>query len=262
MKTKPTSIFFRKMMATLLSTYACSLLVSVLSVAGDNKNSLFYSAEANFISALTIFFCYIGVIILIYGNVVSAVVEYIQKRYFPTKHWLYVIVLGIAGLPLGVLFPHWTMYVYGAGAALLYAGIDKWLEKSSSPYNQGWSGLGSLILLTILLWGVFFFVGRENQQQQPFTKEEAVQNETSVKDTVTSDFPKKVGKWQGTVKGYAVTRETSVDDTEDKETYDVHFTETWHKGNQSGTWQLTYRADRASSWLYEEKGEEPPYHKK
>jgi len=247
-------------MATLLSTYVCSLLVSVLSVAGDNKDSLFYSVEDNFLSALTIFFCYIGVIVLIYGNVVSAVVEYIQKRYFPTKSWVYVIALGIAGLPLGVLFPHWTMYLYGAGTALLYGGIDKWLEKSSSPYNYGWSGLGCLILLTILLWGVFYFVGREHDK--PFTMEEAVENETSVQDTVTEDFPKKIGKWKGTIKGYTVTRETSANETEDEETYDVHFTETWRKGNQSGTWQLTYRADRASSWLYEEKGEEPPYHQK
>ena len=44
--------------------------------------------------------------------------------------------------------------------------------------------------------------------------------------TTIEKFPKKIGKWEGTIDGYQVKRETSVQEKEE-EVYMVTFTENW-----------------------------------
>jgi hypothetical protein len=72
---------------------------------------------------------YIGVIILIYGNLVSIVIEYLQRKWFQQYDWLYVLILGVFGLANGLFFQQGTLAFFGMLAAILYAIIDKWLYK-------------------------------------------------------------------------------------------------------------------------------------
>jgi hypothetical protein len=93
----------------------------------------------------------------------------------------------------------------------------------------------------------------------PFTKEDAVKFATSGKGTAIEHFPKEIGKWEGTIDGYQVIRETN-DKEIGEEIYIVIFTENWSKGTGKGSWTLSYKVDRENLTANGEKGNMPPYY--
>src|SRR5690606_16348941 len=108
-----------------------------------------------------------GVIILIYGNLVSIGVEYLQTKWFKNLDWLYVMILGVFGLANGIFFQERTFAIFGMFAAILYALIDKWLVKRKT--NSKSMKLFFLLPIASLLicWGYFQLT---SPPTPPFTK--------------------------------------------------------------------------------------------
>ena len=93
----------------------------------------------------------------------------------------------------------------------------------------------------------------------PFTKEDAVHLVTAGKDPVNNLFPLDIGKWEGTIGGYHVTRETSAREI-GKEIYIVAFTESWEKGSEKGTFESSYKVERGGLTASGQSGKIPPYY--
>jgi hypothetical protein len=82
----------RKLMTTFVSTFVFSILLAFLSFH-DSSGAAYNQGHA-LLGWFLIFFIYSGAIILIYGNLVSVGVDYIQRKWFKHQDWLYVLILG------------------------------------------------------------------------------------------------------------------------------------------------------------------------
>ncbi|WP_144550688.1 hypothetical protein [Bacillus sp. X1(2014)] len=242
----------RKLIATSVSTIVTTGLLLFFSIQ-DSPEGV-YNQGNQFIGWFLFFLIYIGVIVLIYGNLVSIGVAYIQRKWFRPQDWLYVFIVGAFGSVIGVVLEEKTFTYYGMLAAFLYAVIDKWLYK--------WASKNKRVKMLFLVPLAFLFMAWGYLQliSPPFTKESAVEYATSDSEGTTIEkFPKKIGKWEGTIDGYQVKRETSVQEKED-EVYMVTFTENWSKGKVKGYWSLSYQVEPGSSSPSGEKGTMPPYY--
>lgn len=255
MQTDFKSLMMRKLVTTIAATTWISLLMSIFSF-GDYSEIL-YNQGNKFIGGFFFYFIYIGAIILIYGNLVSIGIEYLQGKWFPQRDWVYILILGVFGLANGLFFQIITLAFYGMLAAMLYGIIDKWLYRRDLDYKS----IKILFLIPIatitLSWSYLQFI---SPPLPPFTKEDAVKFATSGEGTAIDYFPKEIGKWEGTIDGYQVTRETSAIDM-GEEIYIVTFSENWGKGSGKGSWSLSYKVERGSLTAYGETGSEPPYYK-
>ena len=253
MKTSIRSLLLRKLTATFVTTTFLSLLFVVI-YFGDGFETD-YNQGADFIGWFLFYAMYIGIIILIYGNIVSIAIEYLQRKWFRQHDWLYVLILGFFGLANGVLFQNMIAALFGMAAALLYGMMDKWLckrnvkEKSIKPFFI--IPIASLVLC----WS---YLEITSPPKPPFTKEDAVEFATSGEGTVIDEFPDTIGKWEGAIGDYHVIRETSAEKM-GKEVYLVTFTENWKKRDEKGTWTLSYKVKRQSSPLYSQEGYIPYY---
>jgi hypothetical protein len=72
------SLIFRKLVTTFVTTTIFSLLLAFLNLIG--REEITYNQGEQFIGWFLICFMYIGVIILIYGNLVSVGIEYLQRN--------------------------------------------------------------------------------------------------------------------------------------------------------------------------------------
>src|SRR5690625_4434350 len=96
------SFFIRKITATFIATVFISLVFSIMMF--NQGYELEYNRGNEFIGWFLLYAMYSGGIILIYGNVVSICVEHLQRKKFQQKDWLHVLILGIFGLGIGLLF--------------------------------------------------------------------------------------------------------------------------------------------------------------
>jgi len=255
MEPRTGSLIFRKFTATFVTTMIFSfVLVLVNSINGFEFE---FNQGNQFIGWFFIYFMYIGGIILIYGNLVSLVTEYLQRKWFRQYDWLYVIILGVFGLANGLFFQNGTLALLGMLAAALYAIIDKWLYQRKSKNKSIKMFFLIPIASLVLCWGYFQLT---SSPMPPFTKEDAVHFATSGEGTVIEHFPKEIGKWEGTIEGYDVKRETDAQEIEE-EVYIVTFTENWKKDSEMGTWELSYKVERGSLTANGEQGNIPPYYK-
>lgn len=254
MKTRIGTIIKRKLIATTVSTIVTTGLLTFFSV--QDRPEEIYNQGNQFIGWFFIFFLYIGVIVLIYGNLVSVGVEYIQRKWFTLHDWLYVFIVGIFGSVIGVVLEEKTLGYAGMLAALLYAVLDKWLDKRGTTNKRVKMLFLVPLVFLVLAWGYLQLI---SPPMPPFTKEKAVAFATSGDGTTTDNFPKKTGKWEGTIDGYQVTRERSVRKIE-KEVYLVTFTEHWKKGTVKGYWIFSYQVERGALSASGEKGKMPPYY--
>jgi hypothetical protein len=244
----------RKLMTTFVSTFIFSFLLAFLSFH-DSSGATSNQGNA-FIGWFLIFFMYIGAIILIYGNLVSVGVEYLQRKWFKNQDWLYVFILGVFGLSNGLFFQDVTFALFGMFAAILYAIIDKRLYKRKVE-NKGSKMFFLLPIASLILaWGYFQFM---SPPMPPFTMEDAVEMATSGAGTALEDFPKEKGKLEIVIDGYQVTRETEIEEIK-KEYYLVSFKEEWKKGTETGYWTLSYKVDRNSLTANRKTGQMPPYY--
>ncbi|WP_152658544.1 hypothetical protein [Oceanobacillus sp. CFH 90083] len=253
MKTKSESLLLRKLTATFVTTIFFSMLF--VFVYFNSGFEFAYHRGSQFISWFLVYALYIGMIILIYGNVVAMTIECLQRKWFRQHDWLYVLILGFFGLVNGVLFQDGMAALYGALAAIIYGIFDKWLyrrkeqEKSVKPF------LIIPVVSIVVCWG---YLELTSPPVPPFEKEDAVDFATSGEGAVTDEFPNYIGQWEGTMEGYQVTKETAVEEIGD-EVFIVTFTKHWKKGDEMGTWTSSYKVDRQSRTLLCMEGDMPSY---
>lgn len=248
------SLILRKFVVTFVATTISSLSLSFLNISGSLE--IIYDQGDYFIGWFLIFFMYMGIIILIYGNAVAVVIEYLQRKWFTQHDWLYVLILGLFGLGNGILFQEKWFAIAGMLTALLYAIIDKWFYKRQTESKSLKMFFLLPILTLLLVWGYFHVI---SPPTPPFTKEDAIAYATSGEGTVIEHFPKEIGIWEGTVAGYQVTRESSAEKIGD-EIYLVTFTERWSQGTGEGFYTVSYKIDRQSLTARGEEGKLPPYY--
>jgi hypothetical protein len=239
------TFLLRKLIATFVATIISAGLLSLFYNGGNSE--ILYNLGEQFIGMFLFMSFYIGIIVLIYGNLVSIGVEFLQRKWFQQYDWVYVLIVSAFGFIVGI---------YGFLSALLYAVLDKWLNKRMIN-GQGIKRFLVVPITSILvLWSYFHFT---SPQMPPFTKEEAVEFATSGEGTPIELFPKKVGKWNGIIDGYAVERETTVRKI-GEEVYMVTFSEKWGNETETGAWTLSYEVERGRLMAHGETGKTPPYY--
>jgi hypothetical protein len=254
MDTKVKKFMLRKLIATFVSTTIFSFLLALLYIL--QAPSIIYNQGNQFIGWFFVYFIYIGAIILIYGNLVSAGTEYLQRKWFRKLDWLYVTILGIFGLANGVFFGEITLAYCGMVAAILYGIIDKWLNKKIMKNKSVKMFFLAPIALLVISW-VYFQIS--SPTMSPFTKEDAVDFATKGEGTVIENFPKEIGQWTSNIEGYQVQKETSVKEIK-AEVYMVSFTERWYKGAEKGSCTISYKVSRGSLTAKGSTGKMPPYY--
>lgn len=253
MRETPGQLIARKSRTTVLSTFLFAMAWSIWDIQ-TAEETLYYLGTEFYAMTLTYFF-YIGFFVLTYGNVVSIVIEAFQRKWFEHANWLYILLLGMTGSAIGLLFPFKTFVVAGVLMAFLYSVIDKWLlarwkrGKGSQAFF-----IGSIAAFPLLL-GYFALA---SPSLPSFTAEEAVEFTTQDDGTVTDAFPNEVGTWKGEVDGYQVERTTAVEQMKEGR-YLVMFTEEWRRGTEQGAWMLSYEVELGSVKLHDEEGAIPPY---
>lgn len=240
----------RKLLSTFVSTLTTAALFAFFGVVTSDETHLL---ENQFVGWLLVFTIYIGLVVLVYGNLVSVTVEYLQGKWF-SHDWLYVLLLGVFGLLNGVFFQEGVLALYGMGVALFYGVIDKWIARRNTLDKTVIPFLLVPIVLVIVSWGYLFV---SSEALPPFTKEDAVAFATSGEGSTIEQFPSSIGTWEGEIDGMHVIRETAVKEV-GSEIYTVTFTETWTSGRQSsGSWSMSYRVERGAMTLLGETGDLP-----
>jgi hypothetical protein len=250
------SFIKRKIITTFVATTILSVLLGFFTIKGSSE--MVYNQGEQFIGWSFIYLMYIGVLVLIYGNLVSIGTEYLQRKWFPRHHWLYVLILGGFGSANGLFFQEAIFAYYGMLAAILYGIIDRWLFIRYSKDKS--TKLLPLIPIALLLvfWGYFHIT---SPPMPPFTKENAVKFATSGEGTAIDNFPKEIGRWEGTIDGYKVIRETNAKQI-GEEMYIVTFIEKWRTTFAEGSWTFSFEVKRGSSTAKGETGKMPPYYSK
>lgn len=248
-------IFVRKLLTSIISTAILSLALAIIYV---NDPEPAYNRGNDLMGWSMVYMMYIGAVILTFGNAVSLSLEYVQSKWKKQHHWLYILLHGLFGSANVLFFGELGFgYVYaGIIAALVYAVIDRGIYHQFSKQKGVTLYILTLVLVYLLAWGYFQFT---SPPMPPFTAEDAIAFATEGEGTIENKFPDKVGKWQGTIAGYKVVRDTSVK-KKANEKYIVTLTETWTKETESGSWFRSYEVDRDSITARGEGGKMPPFY--
>lgn len=182
--------------------------------------------------------------------------NFAAKRVYQEGLDLYLL-HGIFGSANGLLFQDPRLALYGMAAAVFYAFIDKWLYRRMKKRERLWPFYLVPILVCGLFWGYFQWI---SEPLPPFTAQDAVERVTESNGTAADLFSEEIGKREETIDGYHVVRETSAEEI-GSETYLVTLTETWQKGKERGSYEITYEVDRHSLTARDLKWDEtPPYY--
>ncbi|WP_372869049.1 hypothetical protein [Planomicrobium okeanokoites] len=243
----------RKLAATFLAPFIFSMAWCSWEIATADEAVYYQGTE--FYAMTLIYFFYIGSFVLVYGNIISFIVESVQQKWFERANWLYVLILGVFGSAIGLIFPFWSFIIAGILVAMLFGVIDKWLLKRWQLDEGNKALFITPFIAFALLWSYYHFA---SSSLPPHTAEQAVEFATSGSGTPIDRFPEEIGTWKGEIEGYQVERTTAVKQV-DKETYMVIFMEEWQKGRVNDSWMMAYEVDRNSSILRDEEGDMPPY---
>jgi hypothetical protein len=136
------SMIYRKFVTTFVTTMTiCFIFAFIGAVQGEH-----------FLGWFIIYIMYVGTIVLLFGNLVSFVVEYLSKNYFS----LYILLHGVfGGLALGIPFKNMEAALVGIGSALLYGCIDRWLYKRTEKYKSTKMFFLVPIMLFLISWAFF-----------------------------------------------------------------------------------------------------------
>jgi len=254
MLTELQDMISRKIAATFIAAFFPALFFAFWYIYGDIETS--YNQGNDFIGWFLVYYIYAFAIILLYGNVISITIEFLQKKYFRKQDWLYVIIVSFFGGLFGIFAANIFAGVTGFLAALVYAVLDKMLFKDIFSFNIGWFFLMSIVAAG-LIWG---YLQITSSKMPAFTKEDAVNFLMDGAGTDMNYFPKEIGEWKGTVNGYQVTRETKAKRIK-KDTYLVTFTEEWKKENEKGQYIILNKVDREGVFEIHHRGDSPSYYK-
>lgn len=243
----------RKFLATFFSVFIMSMAWSTWSIAVSDD--VVYETGTEFSGMTFVFFLYIGMFVLSYGNLVSLAMEALQRKWFKGADWAYVLILGGFGASIGLLFPIPHFVFIGVLTAVLYGMIDKWLLKRQGQDKANKAFCIAPFLVFLLLWGYF---QNASAALPPYTAAEAIGFATSGEGTPIDRFPTEAGTWEGQVEGYYVRRTTAAQKVDDG-VFEVTFKEDWKTDAAAGSWTMSYIVDRESSMFYREEGKKPPY---
>ncbi|RZT23512.1 hypothetical protein [Fictibacillus sp. BK138] len=233
------NFFQRKIMASITTTITLAMILASISLK-DNAGGTSDYGEA-FLATAMLYGTYGGVIILVYGSLVSALIEFVMNRWFKINTPIFIMLHGVFGL---IMFATPILAVFGVGSALLYACIDRWILHRLKKEKPTLMFMLTPLALFMMTWSVLSFI---TPDQPPFSAEDAVEFVTSGKGTVIDKFPKE----EGIITVGNATRETSVEEVGD-EVYIVTFTETWKHEDAGGPWSISYKVERGSSTIYDE----------
>ena len=249
------SMIVRKMTAAFFVTMVTSMILAYWYISAGMNEEPSYQLGVNFLGWTFLYTLYVGAVVLVYGNLVSGTIEYVQKKGFIKHNWLYVLCHGLFGLLFGFLFQEPGLAVAGMAVAVLYAFIDRWMCARENDSVSIKLLFLSPIVAGGLLWGYFQSV---SEPMPPFTAVEAIEFAAGGDDSVVAAFPKKASIWKGRIGGYYVERETSAKEI-GKEKFMITFTESWNKGLEKGSWIWIYEVERDSVSAKSGKGTAPPY---
>ena len=153
-----------------------------------------YHLGGEFVSWLLIYSMYVGVIVVIYGNLVSLGLEYVHKKWFVQYTWLYILLHGLFGLFNGFLFQATEFALAGMIVALFYALIDRWLSIREKAQRSTKMFFLFPVVACGFLSGYFQII---SEPLPPFTMEDAVEWATDGDGSMTENFPEKMGKRNG-----------------------------------------------------------------
>ncbi|MFT8323017.1 MAG: hypothetical protein ABF649_19295 [Bacillus sp. (in: firmicutes)] len=120
----------RKLITTFILTTVISSIMSFAYLRGWGELPI---QGTFFLGWFAVYAMYVGVVILLYGNIVSLLIEYfhIKRCFLPS--WLYILLHGIFGLANGLIFHevnagvNVVLLFYSCMAALFYGLIDRWI---------------------------------------------------------------------------------------------------------------------------------------
>lgn len=243
----------RKLKTTFVSALTVATVFSIFASIDQVVDT--YVPAQDFIFMVTFFFLWVGFIILVYGNLISLLIGWLQRKFFPTQDWLYVALLGMFGSAFGCLFQSIYLIALGLFGAVLYGILDKWFLKRQVANKRSYGMVLAPLALFFFGWGFIFLIATP---LPPFTAAEAVEYATSGNGTTLDDFPNEAGIWEGEIAGFQVTRETAVTEMAEG-LYLVSFIEHWKNEHTDGVAEMSYMVERGSSTFYSDNGETPPY---
>ncbi|MDR7073312.1 hypothetical protein [Fictibacillus barbaricus] len=134
------SYFRRKLFAPLISAIILSVLMGLTSMF--NGGNLGFS----FIFWSFFYFMYTCIIILVYGNLISSLIEFFFNKWGREDKFtrsFYILLHGVFGIIVApLLSAHWSLAIFGGTAAIIYGFLDVWML---SRFKRG-QGLGRLPL--------------------------------------------------------------------------------------------------------------------
>jgi hypothetical protein len=250
------SIIRRKVFNTLSVTLLVSCLLSFLYMIRSVETSVNdYKLAQGFILGLFLYGFYVGIVILIYANLVSFLIEVLRNK-FNLNSFTYIILHGLVGaLTGGMVSKSALVALCIAGIAILYALVDYW-QMNQENKSRSIKYILLVSFLPIVCSSLYF--ASISEPLPPFTAEDAIAS--AIDDhSITSEFPHKIGTVDSKEKGYHITRETRAKKIK-RNTYSVRFIEKWSKDGESGEFRTSYEITRNSLTLHAISGEEPPYY--
>lgn len=144
------NMFYRKFTAFYVSTIIISILISAGSFG--NGEPIYIDS---FLGWAYILLIVVGGIILVYGNLISLGIEYVTNRWLKESSIVFVLLHGLFGaLPI-IWFLQWTLTLYAAAAALLYALVDRWIFHRSNKNKHTWPVHAIAPVLFLILLAIF-----------------------------------------------------------------------------------------------------------
>ncbi|MEI7024999.1 hypothetical protein [Paenibacillus sp. y28] len=248
----------RKLAVAYFTSWTIVLWVSFPTTALEGAA---WNAAGNYMSWVFILALYAAPAIFVYGSLVSSLLEAAALK-LRMKGPREVVVSGLLhvvfGLCYGFVLQSSLLSIMGGAAAVLFFSCDRIIVRviPSLTKKTRWISFTAPVLLLILIAGSIYAT---SPAMPPFTAKDAVQFATSGNGTTIDRFPKEEGQVKLNIGGYHVERETKVEETAQKETYHVVFTERWHKDEDKGQYRMIYEVSRGSMGAQGGEGEEPPY---
>ncbi|MFE5318120.1 hypothetical protein ACFQ88_05355 [Paenibacillus sp. NPDC056579] len=248
----------RKLVVAYFTSWAIVLWVSFPNIVLGGAS---WNAAGNYMSWVFMIALYAVPTIFLYGSLVSSLLEAAAAR-LKVKGPGEVLVSGLLhvafGFCCGFVLQSSLFSIMGGVAAILFFCCDRIIVRAipSLKIKARLISFTVPVLLFVLIAGAIYAT---SPPKPPFTAKDAVQFATSGNGTTIDRFPKEEGQVKLKIGGYDVERETKVEETARKETYNVVFTERWHKGEENGQYQMIYEVSRGSMGAKGGNGAEPPY---
>lgn len=231
------SVVDRKAFATWI-TVAFVVVTLTFFLSGRAHESFFAWA---FVSLI-----YGGLTVILFGNAVSILIEYIHRKWLTMNGPLYISLHGFFGLLSGILLGNVVFLTIAILSATLFGSVDYWLKVKKRP-TYALTSIGVFPVAVIV--GIWIFI---KITQGPFTEAQAIDVATN-----RQSVPDYSGEQTETIGAYEVKRTTETEKI-DSNTYVVTFIESWSNEFYSGEWYISYKVNRHDAVVLDSGGRRVP----